>query len=111
ITKIGKNGTRANTLLTQMQNDVNKSKQFASMLEQLKSTGVDSSLIAQVAQAGITGGGMWTADTLLKATPAQIAQLNALQKQLTDTAAKAGQSAAEGAYGAGLAAAQGIVDR
>lgn len=110
ITKIGKYGTSAGTIITQLQRDVGKGEQFAGMLEQLKAKGVSGDLIEQIASAGITGGGLWTADSLLKASPQEIAQINALQQQLTAAADKAGTAAADAAYGAGVAAAQGLVN-
>jgi trimeric autotransporter adhesin len=110
ITKIGKYGTSAGTIIGQMQKDVGKSEQFAGMLSQLKAKGVDGALIEQIAQAGITGGGMWTADSLLKASPAELAKINELQKQLTTAANTAGTAAADAAYGAGVKAAQGLVN-
>lgn len=109
ITKIGKYGTSASTITAQLQKDVGKSQQFAGMLEQLKAKGVSGDLIEQIASAGITGGGMWTADSLLKASPAEIAKINDLQKQLTTAADKAGLAAADAAYGAGVKAAEGLV--
>jgi LysM repeat protein len=110
ISKIGKYGTSPATLITQLQRDVTKGEGFAGQLEQLKGIGLDPKLIEDIAGAGITGGGVNTAATLLKATPQQIAEINALQAQLVAAADKAGQAAAEGAFGAGVAAAQGIVN-
>lgn len=109
ITKIGKYGTSAGTITAQLQKDVGRSQEFAGMLEQLKTKGVSGDLIEQIASAGITGGGMWTADSLLKASPAEIAKINELQKQLTTAADKAGLAAADAAYGAGVKAAEGLV--
>jgi hypothetical protein len=110
VTKIGKYGTSASTLITQMTADAGKASQFSDQLAQLKTKGVDSSIINQIASAGITGGGMNTAQTILNASPAELAQINALQKQIASVAATAGESAAEGTYGAGVAAAQGLVN-
>lgn len=110
ITKIGTYGTSGATLIKQLQTDVTKSQNFASQLEQLKALGVNSEFIGQIAEAGITGGGANTAATLLKMTPAELAQLNALQAQLNTAANKAGSAAANGMYGAGVNAAQGLVD-
>lgn len=110
VTKIGKYGTSASTLITQMTADATKASQFSDQLAQLKTKGVDSSIINQIASAGITGGGMNTAQTILNASPAELAQINALQKQIASVAATAGESAAEGTYGAGVAAAQGLVN-
>lgn len=110
ITKIGKWGTNPQTLLNQLQTDVTKANAFGTQLEQLKAKGINSDLIGKIAEAGITGGGAATAASLLNMTPAQVAQLNALQAQLTTAADKTGTAAANGMYGAGVNAAQGIVD-
>lgn len=110
ITKIGTYGTRPDVLIGQLQADVTKANQFGDMLNQLKSKGVSGDLIGQVADAGITGGGMATAQTLLSMTPEQLAKINDLQKQLTAAASRAGDSAAKGMYDAGIQAAQGVVD-
>ena len=109
ITKVGKWGTNPQTLLNQLQTDVTKAGSFAQQLEQLKAKGINADMIGQIAEAGINGGGAATAASLLKMTPEQVAQLNALQKQLTTNADKAGKAAADGMYGAGLNAAKGIV--
>lgn len=109
VTKIGKWGTNPQTILNQLQTDVTKSDAFAKQLEQLKAKGVNGDMIQQIAEAGITGGGAATAASLLQMTPAQLAQLNTLQTQLTTAANKAGTAAADGMYGAGLNAAKGLV--
>lgn len=110
ITKIGKYGTSASTLITQMTADAGKAAQFSQQLQQLQGKGVNATLISQIASAGITGGGMNTAQSLLNATPEQLAQINALQAQIASVADSAGTAAAEGTYGAGVAAAQGLVN-
>lgn len=110
ITKIGKWGTNPQTLINQLQTDVTKANAFGQQLEQLKAKGINADLIGQIAEAGISGGGAATAASLLNMTPAQVAQLNALQAQLTSAADKAGTAAANGMYGAGVNAAQGLVD-
>lgn len=110
ITKIGTYGTSPTVLLNQLQADAAKAAQFTDMLNQLRAKGISGDLIGQVADAGLSGGGMATATTLLQMTPEQVAQLNALQTKLTTTADAAGASAANSMYGAGVAAAQGLVD-
>jgi hypothetical protein len=109
ITKIGKYGTSTETLIKQLQSDTGRTTQFASMLEQLKAKGLGGQAISEIAQAGITGGGMATAQSLLNATPEQIAQINALQAELSKSANKAGTVTADAMYGAGLRAAEGLV--
>lgn len=110
ITKIGTYGTSPTVLLNQLQSDVTKSQAFTDQLTQLKNKGVSGDLIQQIAEAGLSGGGSATATTLLQMTPEQIKQLNALQSQLTTTADKAGTVTADAMYGAGVQAAQGLVD-
>jgi hypothetical protein len=109
ITKIGKYGTSPETLLNQLKTDAGKATGFSDQLTKLKSLGLDPELISQIAQAGITEGGA-TANTILAMTPDQIKQLNDYQKQLTDAATKAGNTTADAMYGAGVKAAQGLVD-
>jgi hypothetical protein len=109
ITKIGKYGTNPTTLLDQLKTDAGKATTFSGQLDQLKAMGIDPDLIQQIASAGITEGGA-TAQTILGMTPDQVAQLNAYQKQLSDAATKAGNTTADAMYGAGIQAAQGLVD-
>lgn len=109
ITKIGKYGTSADTLINQLRSDTGRTTEFAKMLEQLKGKGLNAQSISEIAQAGITGGGMATAQSLLNATPAQIAEINALEKQLQASANKAGTVTADAMYGAGIKAAEGLV--
>lgn len=109
ITKIGKYGTSASTLINQLQSDTSRTTEFSNQLEELKKRGLNATAISDIAAAGITGGGMATAQSLLTATPEQIKQINDLQKQLTASADKAGTTVADSMYGAGIKAADGLV--
>ncbi|WP_199546587.1 phage tail protein [Streptomyces sp. N35] len=109
ITKVGKYGTSPETLIKQLTADAGRTTQFAGQLEQLKARGLNGQMIEDIASAGVTGGGMATAQSLLAASPEQIARINELQKQLTTSANKAGTVAADAMYGAGLRAAEGLV--
>lgn len=109
ITKIGKYGTSTDTLINQLRSDTGRTTEFASMLDQLKGKGLNAQSISEIAQAGITGGGMATAQSLLNATPEQISEINALEKQLQQSADKAGTVTADAMYGAGVRAAEGLV--
>jgi hypothetical protein len=109
ITKIGKYGTSTETLIKQLQSDTTRTTEFSKQLEALKAKGLNATAIGDIAQAGVTGGGMATAQSLLSATPEQIAQINALQKQLETSANKAGTVTADAMYGAGIKAGEGIV--
>ncbi|MFE9064937.1 phage tail protein [Streptomyces violaceusniger] len=109
ITKIGKYGTSAQTLINQLQSDTTRTGDFAKQLDELKKRGLNAQMISDIAAAGVTGGGMATAQSLLTATPEQIAQINALQAQLVSSADKAGTTVADSMYGAGIKAADGLV--
>ncbi|MFE9391190.1 hypothetical protein [Streptomyces sp. NPDC006784] len=109
ITKIGKWGTSPQTLINQLQQDAGRTGQFASQLDQLKNMGLDPAILKDIAEAGLTGGGMATATSLLRASPEQIAEINRLQKQLTDSADAAGRTTADAMYGAGIRAGEGLV--
>ncbi|WP_328845457.1 hypothetical protein [Streptomyces sp. NBC_00258] len=109
VTKIGKYGTSAETLIKQLSSDTSRTTEFAKQLEALKGKGLNATAISDIAGAGVTGGGMATAQSLLNATPAQIQQINALQAQLQKSADAAGATTANAMYGAGLKAAEGLV--
>ncbi|MFJ4626171.1 hypothetical protein [Streptomyces sp. NPDC088847] len=110
ITKAGKYGTSVSTLISQLQSDTGQAQQFNSMLSQLKAKGLNSQALSDIAEAGISGGGMATAQTLLGASAADIKKINDLQTQLTAAANSAGTTVADSMYGAGIKAAQGLVD-
>lgn len=109
ITKIGKYGTSTETLINQLKSDTTRTTEFSKQLEQLKAKGLNAQSISEIAQAGVTGGGMSTAQSLLNATPQQIAEINALEAQLQKSADKAGTVTADAMYGAGVRAAEGLV--
>lgn len=109
ITKIGKYGTSPETLINQLKSDTSRTTEFAAMLEQLKAQGLNAQSISEIAQAGVAGGGMATAQSLLNATPEQIKQINELEAQLKKSADKAGTVTADAMYGAGIKGAEGLV--
>lgn len=98
-----------NTLLSQMQGSAANTKQFSSMLTQLRKKGLSGDLVKQIATAGIDGGGMETAAAILGGGTAEIKQLNALQKQIGSAAKSAGNAAADAMYGAGMKAGEGLI--
>lgn len=109
ITKIGKYGTSPQTLITQLQSDTTRTSKFADELAKLKAMGLNATAISDIAQAGVTGGGMATAESLLQSSPDQIKKINDLQKQLQSAADRAGTTTADAMYGAGVRAAEGLV--
>ncbi|MEV4861426.1 phage tail protein [Streptomyces ossamyceticus] len=87
-----------NTLMSQMQGSAANSKQFASMLKTLRKRGLSSSLLRQIAEAGIEGGGMETAAAILGGGKGEIKQLNKLQSQISTAGKSAGKTTADAVY-------------
>lgn len=113
ITQVANGGDKNITvsdIMTQMTQNRDKSSAFASSLKQLQKKGVSKEIIEQIAQAGISGGGLETAGALLGASSSEIKSINDMQKQINANAKSAGNTAADAMYGAGIKAAQGLVD-
>jgi len=92
-----------------LQQAVAKTKAFAANLAALKKAGLRSDLLGDIGEAGVDGGSA-TAAALAKATPAELAKINALQGQLVSAATSTGNSVAGALYDSGVKAAQGLVD-
>ncbi|WP_282698221.1 phage tail tape measure protein [Streptomyces sp. CC208A] len=109
ITQDTENGVTGASILANLQDDLRRAKQFAADLGTLRKKGVRADLISQIAQAGVEQGGA-TAAALAAASSGQIQQINDTQKQLVGAANKAGNAAGDAMYGAGIRAAQGLVE-
>lgn len=96
-------------IMTGMRQARDKSTAFAQALKDLKAKGLSGDLIAQIAEGG-TDEGLKTATALLGASSSEISTLNALQADIKKAASSAGKTAADAMYGAGIKAAQGLVD-
>lgn len=106
----GDGKVKVNDILNGLRQSQEKSNAFASALTQLKDRGVSKTIIEQVAEAGVEGGGLETANALMRATPDQIDRINMMQSSIGTAATAAGKIASEALYGAGIKAAQGLVD-
>lgn len=106
----GEGKVKVNDILNEMRQNQDKANAFADALEQLKAKGVSRTIIEQVAEAGMDGGGLETAQALMRATPDQIDRINMMQGSIGAAATAAGKTAADALYGAGIQAAQGLVD-
>lgn len=109
LVKTGKAGASTETMIRQLTKDAGTTSQFRQGMETLKMRGLNGDVMAQIGAAGPVEG-LRTINSLLKASPEQIAQINALQTQVSQNATKTGTIAADAMYGAGLAAANGFVD-
>ncbi|MEU1520420.1 phage tail protein, partial [Streptomyces sp. NPDC005811] len=79
-----------------------KATAFASALTGLKSKGLDKSLIQQIGEAGIDGGGLETAGALLGASSSEVSSLNDLQRQINTAATGAGKTTADAVYASAI---------
>ncbi|MEV8600439.1 phage tail tape measure protein [Streptomyces griseoviridis] len=95
-------------ILARLQRDRKAAEAFTKSLAKLKSQGVRSDLIEQIASAGVDQGAALAA-SLASATPAQIKAINAEQAKLAKAAGTAGNTAADAMYGAGIRAGEGLV--
>lgn len=86
-----------------------KTVAFADALKGLKSKGLDKGLLQQIAEAGVSGGGLETAGALLGASGSEIKSMNALQAQIATAAGSAGKTTADAVYGAAIRAQDKLV--
>ncbi|MGA5506822.1 hypothetical protein [Streptomyces umbrinus] len=91
-----------------LQQAVKQTKQFEADIAKLKSTGLRSDLLQQIADEGVSGGAA-TAAALAKATPAELKKINDLQAQLAKSATSTGNTVGDALYTAGIRAAEGLV--
>ncbi|MFD8233992.1 hypothetical protein ACFV20_19190 [Streptomyces sp. NPDC059696] len=82
-----------------------KATAFAKALKDLKSKGLSSSLLQQIAEAG-PDSGLDTAGALLQASSSEIGSLNSLQSQINSAAGSAGKTTADAVFGAAIKAQQ-----
>jgi hypothetical protein len=111
ITKAGQSSWGVSSL-NGILNDITLQNQhaqlFASQLNTISKLGLNSTSFAQLAKGGYANS-EYSAAALAGASKAQIAQLNAGVKQIDATGLQVGYAAANGLYGAGLHAAEGLV--
>jgi hypothetical protein len=86
-----------------------KSQAFAGALAGLKKKGLSKSLIQQIAEAGIDGGGLETAGALMRASKSEISSMNRFQGQISRYAGAAGKTTSGAVYGASIKAAEKTV--
>ncbi|MFC4466696.1 hypothetical protein ACFPH6_19550 [Streptomyces xiangluensis] len=105
----GEGHVTINTLMSEMIASRDKAQSFSGALKSLKAKGLSRDLIGQIADAGIEGGGLETAEAILGGGGREIKQLNLMQAQVGSYATSAGKTAADAMYGAGIKAAEGLV--
>jgi phage-related protein len=95
-------------ILEQLKQSVDQAKHFADVLAKLKKLGLNQEMFDQLAQAGPQAG-MEAAEAILGAGSAGVKQVNDLEKQLQDAAAKVGATASQVMYDNGIHMAEGLV--
>lgn len=98
-----------NTLLSQMTASAANTSQFSGMLKSLKKRGLSKTLLRQIAEAGVEGGGMETAAAILGGGSAELKRLNSLQGQISKSAGAAGKTTADAVYAGTIKAQEKLV--
>lgn len=76
-----------------------KATAFADALKRLRKRGLNDTMLKQIAEAGIEGGGLETAGALLRASGSELKSINGLQSQISGAAGSAGKTTSEALYG------------
>ncbi|MFI0233164.1 phage tail protein [Streptomyces sp. NPDC017086] len=87
-----------NTIRSGMRVSRDKVTAFATALKQLRAKGFSKSIIQQVAEAGIDGGGLETAGALLQASASEVKTINKTQAEIEKAATSAGKTTADAVY-------------
>lgn len=102
-------GRSAQGIVAAAKKTVGNVQGFKGQLDKLRSMGLDAGLLAQIGELG-TGKGGSIAKSLIAGGKGLVGQLNGQWKQLGSVSQSAGMSLANGMYGAGIAAQQGLVN-
>ena len=111
VTQLGKqeDGTVSlTTLLNDLRNRVADAKRFAVLTQELAKKGLSRTAIQQMLDAGPEAA-LATAEAIASGGSAAITEINTLQAQLAATGNQLGDAMAKRYYGAGVAAAKGLV--
>lgn len=99
----------AATVVEDLKGKVVQANEFAGLIKTLTAQGLNQTNLDQLIQSGVEGG-LATARALAEGGPGAIAQINSLTTQLQAVATNLGTSTAQTMHGAGVQAAQGLVD-
>lgn len=98
----------ADALAAGLQKRLEKLRQFASIIADLTSRGLNATTLQQLIDAGVEGG-LAEALALQQGGDAAIDQINSIQEQINQVAGQLGDSTASTMYDAGIQAAEGLV--
>lgn len=100
--------TTAQTITSQLQQQLAQAKKFAAAIAQLRKRGLRSDLLDELGQAGVSQGSA-AATALANASDYDLKQINKLQSQLAAAATSTGNTVADAMYSAGVQSAKGLV--
>lgn len=106
----GDKDVTVSSIMARMREGVDKSTAFSQALKDLAKKGVSKTIIQQIAEAGIEGGGLETAGALLSASASEIKTINEMQGKINSAAKSAGKTTADIMYASGIKAAEGLVN-
>ncbi|MYY08830.1 hypothetical protein GT204_07910 [Streptomyces sp. SID4919] len=105
----GEGPVTAESILARLMEDTAAAEKFEKNLATLRRKGIRADLIEQIARAGVEQGS-GAASAMANANGQQIRQINEQQRRLAGAAARAGTTAGDAMYGAGIQAARGLVE-
>jgi hypothetical protein len=109
-TKIIKGATGgASELVKSFTETLNRTKEFAKQLKDLRALGLDKNLYQQIVNAGIDAGGA-TAKAILDGGTGTVSELNSLFSELGDVGAVIAEETAQVMYGAGIDVSNGLIN-
>jgi hypothetical protein len=95
-------------LIASFTETVNKTKQFAQQLKDLRALGLDKNLYQQIVSAGIDAGGA-TAKAILEGGTGTVSKLNSLFQELDAVGTDIAEQTAQVMYGAGVDLTDGLI--
>ncbi|GEP40614.1 hypothetical protein NPS01_42770 [Nocardioides psychrotolerans] len=96
-------------IFDQLKDRVKDAQRFTEVVQQLTGAGLNQTTLQQLIGAGVDGA-LATAEALASGGSAAVAQVNRMTEQIEAAGASLGKSAAADLYGAGIKAAQGLVE-
>lgn len=99
----------ATQLLKRITKEAANTVEFGQLISQLKSKGLNTTLLSQLTEAG-PAEGLQTARNLLKNNGNLVGDINAQYAKMATAATNTGNQMADAMYGAGVQAAQGVVN-
>lgn len=98
----------SDAMLAKLRHKLAKLRQFASVVASLVASGLNQTMVDQIAAAGVEGG-LATALAIQQGGQEAINEFNALQTEINGVAGDLGQTAADSMYAAGIKAAEGLI--